>query len=504
MITKQNELNSIKERDKTRIMKVLLVNIPWVNNSEYYGLRAGSRWPHLRMKKEQLSYYPFPFFLAYACSLLKKNGFDARVLDCIAEEMSQDEFFVYLEKFQPDLVLSETSTPSIYNDLSLTKKIKEKTGCFTVLCGQHATALPEEVLANWFVDYVLIGEYEEVLLNLARRLENGDDVSDLKGLAFRQKGMPVVNPREELIKDLDLLSYPERESLPMRKYNDPFCKHAPNVQMISSRGCPYKCIFCLEPHVWYGKPNYRMRSPGAVVDEIEYLVKKYSAREIYFDDSSFSVNQERVIKICDEILNRNLKVAWSCMADAKLLEKTLIKMKKAGCVAVKFGVESADPEILRNINKHINLEDVQRVVRLCRKIGIESHATYVLGLPGETKETMGKTIDFAFSLGTDTAQFSAALPFPGTEFYRMAKQNNWLTTNDYSKYNGCYDSIIRYPGVDNNEIIQALHRCRKRVMIKTVLNPAKAYKYMVMIWRYGGIQGMCRTAVEKLGYLLRS
>lgn len=455
------------------------------------------------MKKEQLSYYPFPFFLAYACSLLKKNGFDARIKDCIAEEIDEDGYYSFLEEFQPDLIVSETSTPSIYNDVALTQKVKDKLGCITVLCGQHATALPEEVLSNRFVDYVLIGEYEEVLLNLVQRLEAGEDISGLKGLAFSRNGTPVINARAELIRDLDSLPYPERESLPIYKYNDPFCKHAPNLQMMASRGCPYNCIFCLEPNVWYGKSNYRMRSPKAIVDEMEYLVRRYSAREIYFDDSSFSVNQEHVIKICDEILNRGLKVPWSCMADAKLQEKTLARMKEAGCIAIKFGVESADPNILRNINKHIDLEDVRRVVRLCQKIGIESHATYVLGLPGETKETMRSTIDFAFSLDTDTAQFSAALPYPGTEFYRMAKQKNWLTTSDYSRFDGCLDSIVNYPGLGNKEIIDALHYCRKRLIVKTILNPVKTFRYLVMIWHYGGIRGLSRTVVDKLEYLLR-
>ena len=482
-------------------MKILLTNPPWVNTTEHYGIRAGSRWPHVRMKKEQLNYFPFPFFMAYACSLLKENGFDVRILDCIAEEIDDTGFFNFLETNCPDLVLLETSTPSIYNDLCLAEKIKKKTNCITVLCGQHATALPEEVLANTFVDYVLIGEYEEVLLNLVRRLEAGEDVRDLRGVGLRLDGVTVVNPRADLIMDLDALPYPERDSLPMRKYNDPFCKHAPNVQMISSRGCPYKCIFCLEPHVWYGKPNYRIRSTEAVVREMEFLVKKYFAREIYFDDSSFSVNQDRVIKICDEILERNFSVSWSCMADANLQENTLIKMKKAGCVAIKFGVESADPTILKNINKHINLKDVQRVVQLCRKIGLECHATYVFGLPGETKETISRTIDFAFALGSDTAQFSVALPYPGTEFYRIAKQNNWLTTDNYSKYNGCYDSIIRYPGLENDDIIKALHQCRKRVMIKIILNPIKLTKYIIMSWRYGGIRGLGRTIFEKAGYL---
>ncbi|MFH1055781.1 MAG: radical SAM protein, partial [Candidatus Altiarchaeota archaeon] len=456
-------------------MKVLLANLPWISDKEKIGLRAGSRWPHLKLKKEQLPYYPFPFFLAYAAAVLREGGHEVHLKDCIAEEIEERDFQDYMKKLRPDVAVFETSTPSINNDLRWTKKAKEL-ACTTVLTGPHATARPEDLLGHDYVDYVIIYEYEYPLLELVNAIESGKDVSKIKSIGYKKKGKKVVNEKATLV-DVNRIPYPLRDELPMEKYIDPFCKHAPNAQMWSSRGCPYQCTYCLEPWVFYGTRSYRARTPESVVDEMEYLVKKYGAKEIYFDDSSFSVDQERVLKICDEILKRKLRVYWSCMADAKLKEDTLRKMKEAGCIAIKFGVESADPKILGNINKHINLDHVRNVVKLLKKVGIESHATYMFGLPGETKESMKTTMEFAFGLGTDTAQFSVAIPYPGTKFYEQAEKEGWLTAKGWEDFTG-QDSVIQYPGLSGAEITAMMHDCRRKIMLNVALNPRQSLQYL--------------------------
>jgi anaerobic magnesium-protoporphyrin IX monomethyl ester cyclase len=235
---------------------------------------------------------------------------------------------------------------------------------------------------------------------------------------------------------------------------------------------------------------------------MQHLVEKYGVREIYFDDSSFSVDQERVLSICREIKARKLKVYWSCMADAKLREETLRAMKDAGCIALKFGVESADPTILRNIQKHINLDEVRTVVRLLKKIGIESHATYMFGLPGETRETIKNTIDFAFKLGTDTAQFSVAIPYPGTKFYEMAEKNGWLKADKWEDFAG-QKAVIEYPELSAEEIAQAAHECRRKIMIKVALNPKQSLQYLRMIHGYGGMTAVAENIWQKMSYLAK-
>ncbi|MBD3389031.1 MAG: radical SAM protein [Candidatus Altiarchaeales archaeon] len=481
-------------------MKVLLANLPWISDSEKVGLRAGSRWPHLKLKKEQLPYYPFPFFLAYAAAVLREGGHEVLIKDCIAEEMTDVEFLEYMKNESADVAVFETSTPSIGNDLMWTSKAKEL-GSKTVLTGPHATAKGEELLREEYVDFIITYEYEYPLLELVNALGVDGDFTEIKSLGFKEGGKPVVNGKAPLA-DVDEMPYPLREELPMEKYIDPFCKHAPNAQMWSSRGCPYQCTYCLEPWVFYGMRSYRARSPESVVDEMQYLVESYGAREIYFDDSSFSVDQERVRSICGEIVKRGLKVYWSCMADAKLTEETLRAMKEAGCIAIKFGVESADPRILDNINKHVNLSEVRRVVQLLKRIGIESHATYMFGLPGETRETMEKTLKFAFSLGTDTAQFSMAIPYPGTKFYEQAEREGWLKAGDWSDFTG-QNPVIEYPNLSGAEIAETMHKARKRIMLKVALNPRQNIQYLKMIYGYGGAKAVLDNIIEKTSYLLK-
>ncbi len=482
-------------------MQIVLANLPWINNKDYIGIRAGSRWPHLRLKKESLPYFPFPFFLAYAAAVLKKENHKVFLKDCIAEEMNEEDCFEWLDKIKPDVVVIEVSTPSIYNDLNYANKIKTKYNSTIILVGQHATALPEELLHEEYIDYTLLGEYEYVLRDLISALINKQEASLIHGVCMRKSGKIIINERADLIKDLSTMPYPLRDELPMHKYIDPFCKHAPNVQMISSRGCPYSCTFCLEPWVYYGKSNYRMRQALDVVEEMEMLIKTYKAREIYFDDSSFSVNQNRVHEICNEILKRKIKIYWSCMADAKLEEETIKLMKKAGCIALKFGVESANLTILKNINKHINLNQVYQVVKLCKKYKIESHATYSFGLPGETKETLKNTIDFAFKLKTDTAQFSVIIPYPGTKMFDQAKKEGWLQIRNWEDFNGLKDSVINYPNLQGEEIVNAMKYCRKRILIRTALNPRQALQYLKLIYNYEGAKGMINNIVEKLKYV---
>lgn len=484
-------------------MKVLLANLPWIDTEEFYGVRAGSRWPHLRMKKEQLEYYPFPFSLSYAAALLKKEGHEVFLKDCIAGGMKANEFMKYLKHLNPDAVVLETSTPSIYNDLKFTKKIKKEINSTMILCGPHVTALPKQsMLKCKEIDFIMVGEYEYVLRDLISLLQEKKNFYALKGICFRKGRKIILNERYPLIQNLDKLPLPLREQLPMKKYIDPFCKHSPNAQMISSRGCPNQCIYCLEPWVFYGRPNYRMRSPKKIVEEMILLQKEYGAKEIYFDDSSFSVSQIQVKNICKEIKRRKLKIFWSCMADSKMERKTLKAMKDAGCVAVKFGVESANPQILKNINKRFSNDDARHVVKLCRELGIETHATYMFGLPGETLETIKETMNFAFSLGTDTAQFSVATPYPGTKFYEMAKKNKWLKTNDWTKFQGGAEVVIEYPELSRKEILEAVHKARKKIMLKIAFNPRQFAQYVASIYHYAGFTGVTKELFSKLSYVM--
>jgi len=485
-------------------MKIAFINQPWVETEEKYGVKAGSRWANIRLKNQNLSYYPFPFNMAYTTALLRKEGFEAVIKDGIAEEISTDYCINWLKKENPGVVLVETSTPSIKTDLEFAQKVKEETGALIILSGTHATTMPKEMLIHKQVDFVALGEYEYVILDLMKELQKQKpNFAKIKGLCSKSKGKIILNPRRELITDLDALPFPERDDLPIYKYNDPFCKKYPNIPIIASRGCPFKCIYCLEPSVFYGRPLHRARSPKKIVEEIALLVKKYKVKEVYFDDSSLTVNKKYVKDICYELLRKNVKVNWSCMADARIDLDTLKLMKRAGCSGLKFGAETANPEILKTIKKPLNLNIIRTFVKNCNKIGLYTHGTYMFGLPGETRQTIKNTIDFAFSVGSTTSQFAIATPLPGTEFYSMAKKNGWLITDDWSKYEGGSSPVIEYPNLSARDLQEAIRYAKRRRMVQILDNPKVMLQYMIKIYKMNGPVGFVKEMTEKAKFLLK-
>lgn len=257
-------------------MKVFLGNAPWYSK-DGYGVRAGSRWPHYEPTGS--SYMPFPFYLAYATSVLEKTGFEVKLVDAIAEKLQDAEFISRIDKFQPDLVLLETSTPTINVDLNIAKKIKHygSSQIKIALSGPHVSVVKESILkeADW-VDYVLVGEYEYTLRDLTMQLNKHEPLNSILGLIYRDNGNIISNTARPPIENLDELPRPAYSQLPMLNYNDDATGlPKPNVQMWPSRGCPFQCNFCLWPQVIYGNHRYRVRDPIQVVDEMEWLIATY-------------------------------------------------------------------------------------------------------------------------------------------------------------------------------------------------------------------------------------
>lgn len=458
-------------------MNVLFCNFPWLLGNRY-GVRAGSRWAHTIEKGGRIKYFPFPFWLAYSTSILRNEGIKVNLKDCVAEEIGKKELFSEINKFKPDLIVAEVSTPSFENDLVIAKEIKEEFGCEICFTGSHVSALPKEAIRESFVDYVCIGEYEYTIKELVLALEKGKTLKNIKGLGYKEGKRIHINERRELIQDLNKLPFPAREFLPMKKYNDLFCKYFPNIPMISSRGCPFNCSFCLEA-VFYGRPNYRFRNAKNVVDEMEDIINNYHAKEIYFDDATFTIGEERVNHICDEILRRKIDIPWSCMGHASVTRETLKKMKQAGCRAIKIGVESSSEQILRNANKSVNLDLVKKCVKNCKDIGLEVHATYMIGLPGETKESIKRTLQFALSLKTDTCQFSIATPFPGTPFYELVKNKGWLISRKWEEFDGNFNVVVEYPNLKKEEILFGFQYCKR----KYFLSKLRDFRFILNILR---------------------
>jgi len=424
-------------------------------------VRAGSRWPHIKTIQEK-EYLPFPFFLAYAGSLLEREGFEVKLIDSLAQKLPADAFLKAVQREKPDLIVAETSTPSLYNDLGILKKIPED---FSVaLCGPEVNIRDPEFLSQHkFIRYVFTGEYEFTLLELVQRLEAKKSLSDLRGLIYRDNGDFKVNPARPLLEDLDDLPWPLREGLPMEKYNDtPGCIPWPSVQMWSSRGCPYQCLFCIWPQLMYQKNRYRVRSVVKVVDEMEYLVKKKGFKSIYFDDDTTNIGKLRMIEFAEEIKHRNLNIPWAMMARADLMEEDILeRLHSAGLFAVKYGVESADQELLDRVCKNMDLRKTERMIRFTQSLGIKTHLTFSFGLPGETQETIRKTIDFANALDPDSLQFSIATAFPGTSFFQTLEQKGHIISRNFSDYDGNSKSMLCTDNLSSQELQKAKRQADK-------------------------------------------
>jgi len=438
-------------------MQILLLNLPWRKNGRF-GVRAGSRWPFTSLPESDgyIHYIPFPFFLAYATSLLKSKGKKARLIDAIAEGMDAQQLRAKIKANNPAILVIETSTPSFNNDMRIAEQIyNDLDDCRIVMCGPHPSVYAEQMLEKYaFIDYILIGEYEYTLLNLVESLEKDQTPKMVKGLAYRVNKRIQVNPPRATIDSLDDLPWPERDDVPIYKYNDGFAQMpTPNVQMWASRGCPYSCTFCLWPQTIYKERRYRKRDVKDVIDEMEYLTGQLKFKAIYFDDDVFNIDRNYVISICDKIKNRKIKIPWAAMARADLIDEELLsKMAAAGLYAIKYGIESIDKKILNFCQKGIDINKTCSAIEATKRQGIKVHLTFCLGLPGETEQTLQKTLKFIEYARPDSFQFSLATPFPGTEYFKYAEDKGWLLSKKWSDYDGNYKSVVRTENLKHKDL----------------------------------------------------
>jgi len=301
-----------------------------------------------------------------------------------------------------------------------------------VLGGPHVTFTAKETLSNYsFVDYVVRGEGEFTMLELVKSIKKGEEPKSVLGLSYRAKSGVIKEnrPRPPLM-NLDALPMPAYHLLPMSKYTFQGYRFA---TMVTSRGCPFKCVFCSSSRIC-GK-RWRGHSAERVVNEIEFLTDRYKIKFIEFLDDTFTFDKNRVKEICNEIANRGIDVMWTGSSRVNLFNRELaLKIKSAGCQIVYFGVESGSQRILNLMKKGITLEQSVKAIRLAKEVGINTVASFILGMPDESVEEANATIKFATRLSPDYAQFTICTPYPGTELYDYAVKNNLLLTRDWSKY----------------------------------------------------------------------
>lgn len=386
-------------------MKVLLVS-PSLRNMDVYQVRARGCMP--------------PLNLMYLASGLLAGGHEVKIIDLYAEGFSEAEFLARARAFGPDLAGFATYTASFDMAAAGARLLKKEfPGIRTVAGGIHASYLPAACLKSGDFDFVVVGEGEVTLRELADGLAAKKDVPDVAGLVFLKDGKPFATAPRPLIEDINALPGPAYQLVDLSKYYLGITRAvgtSPAASVLTMRGCPYKCTFCSH-HYGYGG-RIRKRLPGAVVEEMKVLYDKYGVREFQFEDPSFTCDPAHVKEICRLILEKGLKISWNCNVRANTASDELFAaMAAAGCRRALLGVESGSQEMLDRMKKGITLEAVRRTVALAKKHGMRVNAAFILGTPGETLETAQQTYAFALELDPDYVMFSVYIPSPGGELF---------------------------------------------------------------------------------------
>lgn len=454
---------------KTKHTKIMLANPPWYDEQRpwLWGVRAGSRWPHMENwtpDHEPPSYMPFPHFLAQATSILEQHTkLNVQLVDSVALGERLPMFFGKVTSFNPDILFMETSTPSLQWDLDIAARLKAQNPNLIIgLGGAHKELQnPDWLTKHPLIDFICFGEYEQSLEEHILNFNNNKS-DKVAGMHHRTSASEIIagDPRPPC-HDLD--SYPRYayHFLPMHRYTDCPIGKGPSVQVWTSRGCPFGCSFCVWPQVVYNERKFRVRSVKKVVDEIEWLIKTYNFESFYLDDDTVNVNKKRTIELASEIKSRRLGVPWSMMARADCMDKeTLEACYESGMRTVKYGVESGSQALINSAGKNLKISKIIDTCRWTKELGIRMHLTFMMGLPGETRQTAEETINLAIQLDPDTLQFSICTPFPGTELYTQAQEEGWLVEN--TTYDGFNDSSLNLPTITARELEEIHHQAKQR------------------------------------------
>jgi anaerobic magnesium-protoporphyrin IX monomethyl ester cyclase len=436
---------------------------------------------------------PFtPLGIGYLAAILEENQYEVDVIDCQALGLSYGGFESEISKRLPNIVGITSTTLTYKSALRIAKIAKEVyPSCLTVLGGCHATFWDDKALQECpYLDIVVRKEGEKTLLELVGRLRVGKDFYDVLGITCRKGKEILRNPDRPYIEDLDSLPFPAHHLWPierLRKYGKVI------FPLVTSRGCVYWCNFCSAVRM-FGR-RFRMRSPTNVVDELEFLNKKYGADQFTFYDDAFTVDQSRVEKICMEIQNRKLRIKWDCGTRVDMVTKDLLqKMRKAGCIAVWLGVESGSQRVIDAMGKGFTLEKTKKAFKLAKEAGIMTIASVVLGFPGETRETAWETIRLVEEINPEDIGYYVATPYPGTPMADYVKKMGWLKITDFDKYDTA-TPIFELPTLRMRE----LREIREQALQKFYLRPT----YVLRMFAKGGMYGFSSTRTA-FAHLLRA
>jgi hopanoid biosynthesis associated radical SAM protein HpnJ len=425
-------------------LKTLFLNPPSFEN---FDGGAGSRWPATR----EIESFWYPVWLAYPTGMLE----GARLLDAPSHHVSGEETIQIAREYE--FLVLFTSTPGFPGDILLAKAIKQVNPTIKIaFVGPHVTVLPEKSLRDCpEIDFICRKEFDYSVVDYAK----GKPLAEIPGVSFLQDGKVVHNPDAPQLQDLDALPHVTevyKRDLDVKNYNVPFLLH-PYVSLYTTRGCPAQCTFCLWPQTLSGHP-WRKRSTDDVAAEMAKAKQLWpDVKEFFFDDDTFNIQKARTVELCAKL--KPLGLTWSCTSRVTTDYETLKAMKEAGCRLLIVGYESGDQQILKNIKKGATIERARQFTKDCHKLGLVVHGDFILGLPGETHETINNTIAFAKELDVETIQVSVAHAYPGTELYDYAVSNGFMVGDNKMVDEGGHQlAQIQYPGLPADDIMSAVHR----------------------------------------------
>jgi hopanoid biosynthesis associated radical SAM protein HpnJ len=425
-------------------LKTLFLNPPSFEN---FDGGAGSRWPATR----EIESYWYPVWLAYPAGMLE----GARLLDAPPHHVSGEETIQIVKDYE--FLVLFTSTPGFPGDIRLARAIKQVNPTIKIcFVGPHVTVLPEKSLRECpEIDFIVRKEFDYAVVDFAK----GKPLAEIPGVSFLKDDKIVHNPDAPQLQDLDALPHVTevyKRDLDVTRYNVPFLLH-PFVSLYTTRGCPAQCTFCLWPQTLSGHP-WRKRSTDDVAAEMAKAKQLWpDVKEFFFDDDTFNIQGPRTIELCQKL--KPLGLTWSCTSRVTTSYETLKAMKEAGCRLLIVGYESGDAQILKNIKKGATVERAREFTRDCHKLGLVVHGDFILGLPGETHETINNTIKFAKELDVETIQVSVAHAYPGTELYDHVTQNGFMVAGAKMVDDGGHQLVqMQYPGLPADEILAAVHR----------------------------------------------
>ena len=468
--------------------KVILISPPYI---DLYGKlsRAAGRY--------------FPLGLGYIAAYLRRFGHAALMYEPEAQGLTYDDLKIIIKDEAPDVIGLTCSTPNFYRALELARIGKENSRAKVVLGGVHASALPEFIVETYpdLIDCVVVGEGEITMLELVNAWQNNTDIEKIQGIAFKNNGSVVRTEKRPFIADLDSIPFPARDLIPQNlfKPNLHNARYGNCSSILTSRGCPFNCSFCAS-RIVSGK-RYRMHSAEYVLEEMEMLKKDYGVRQLLITDDTFTINHERLEKICKGMIDRKLNLEWFCFSQVTAVNKEILALlRKAGCYNIGFGVESSSPETLKQMGKPIKPEKALEAVKLANKAGLKTQAFYIFGMPGETKEQMEDTIRFAEKVGSTLAFFNMLVPFPGTrdfDCYFSSVPLNTIAWENFVAIGG--SCVLKNSSVPSKVIEQLIAKAN----IRYYMNPARIADLLLHIRTYHEFSNYVKSGISLVSQILR-